>query len=184
MYKKNIFLIFASIFTLISTLFNTETASANEKTTENVVELIEQDQIIVRRQYIKTYVRPFTTSSAPTTIWISLNGFSGNLTLYDEEETNYGTVNGYYRGYIYNDNYPIPLKTPIETNSISWEITERRTFNVGFYDLPTTISVNNASYRGILKLVEAWENQDGTWTGVYRGTVSTGNAAQNLIKEK
>lgn len=183
MYKKNIVLIFASVFALISTLFNTETANANEKTTKDVVELIEQDQIIVRRQYISSYVRHFTASSAPTTVWFSRDGFSGNLTLFYEEERNDGTVNGHYRGYVYNDNYPIPLTTPIETNSTSWRVTEYRTAD-NYYDLPTTISVNNSSYRGILTLEELWQNQDSSWTGVYRGTVGTGNTPQKLIEDK
>jgi len=166
-----------------STLFNTETANADEKITKNEIELVEPDHAIVRRQYIDVYRNHFTASSAPTIHWFSRSGFSGNLTLFYEEELNDGTVNGYYRGYVYNDNYPIPLESPIETNSTSWEITEHRTME-NAYDFPSTISVNNSSYSGILVLEELWQSQDGTWTGIYTGTVRPGYGPINLIEEK
>lgn len=42
MYKKNIILIFASIFIFVSTLFNVGTVNASEKLPKEKVELIEQ----------------------------------------------------------------------------------------------------------------------------------------------
>lgn len=182
MYKKNIILIFASIFIFVSTLFNVGTVNASEELPKEKVELIEQQQIVVRRQYIDVFIQHFIASSAPNTYWYSRGGFSGNLNLYHEEERNDGTVNGFYRGYIYNDDYPIPLTTPIKSSS-SWGISETITKD-NVHEFPSTISVNNSSYRGILTLEELWQNQDSSWTGIYRGTVTSGNTPLEIIEEK
>lgn len=175
--KKKFILLLTSIFTLFNifsaiplTVSAEENSVPNEITIDGVTE-----QIVVRRKYI--YVTEhFVSSSAPKTLWYSQGGFSGNLSLYLELPDQSGTVYGYYRGYVYNDNYPIPLRiedelatSEVELNGYSWQMTKTVT-KKRVYDLESVLYINNSSYSATLRLVEIWGNSDGTWTGVYKGT--------------
>lgn len=75
------------------------------------------------------------------------------------------------------------MTTPIKSSNSSWGISETITKD-NVHEFPSTISVNNSSYRGILTLEELWQNQDSSWTGIYRGTVTSGNTPLEIIEEK
>lgn len=75
------------------------------------------------------------------------------------------------------------MTTPIKSSNSSWGISETITKD-NVHEFPSTISVNNSSYRGILTLEELWQNQDSSWAGIYRGTVTSGNTPLEIIEEK
>lgn len=75
------------------------------------------------------------------------------------------------------------MTTPIKSSNSSWGISETITKD-NVHEFPSAISVNNSSYRGILTLEELWQNQDSSWTGIYRGTVTSGNTPLEIIEEK
>lgn len=110
------------------------------------------------------------TTNPKRTLYVEHRGFSGNLDLQSTVSNSDGTTTAYYAGYIWNNNYAIPLRTG-ETIQATTRVINRTIKYNSFGDIKPTYFVKNNTYSGLLHLQEYWQNSDRTWSVIYRGTV-------------
>lgn len=119
--KKNIILSVSLMFSMF--LFSSTIVSATENSVptlsvESSELLLKGTEPISPRATLRRYWTDGWLASgnpAPKLLYVNTGGFSGWLDKYKETPIKFGTQ-GVYRGYLYNNNYPIPSPTSLVIN--------------------------------------------------------------------